>query len=168
MPRDAKSKCICCSKFLSRPDISRHRLAVIDVEFAEGIEVLHPFINKIRRYECDNWPTGTIHCNGVGCRQGNEGFSHPYFVGKNHSGLVPEPAEDFLHFHALSGLVHLRDAVFHARAEHQLRRRIVDVAHALHRLTTLSQKCSKSTEVALRLACTCGSIVSSRSRRKAL
>jgi hypothetical protein len=84
-----------------------YRVPSLNVEFAEGLEILFPFLNEVWGNHYNRGFSRTANSNSVGNRQCHEGLPHPNLVGQNYPRLLSDAPEDFDYFVKLTPLVGL-------------------------------------------------------------
>ena len=140
MARDPITNCVWGGPVTLRSHVAPHRVTIFEIQLAEGLEILLPLVDEIGGHHHYHRAPRTADGHVVSDGQRNVCLAHANLVAQDHAGLAAQTTQNLLHLGALAFLVRLRHAVIEARAQHQLRRRTINVVHSRHRSTTRFQK----------------------------
>ena len=77
-------------------------MAIVEVEFTEGREILLPLVDEVRRDHHDDRPPRASRGDAVRDGECDKGLSHADFVGKNHTGLSAKSRQNGVDLRALT------------------------------------------------------------------
>ena len=127
-------------QFFALGAIPVHRAALVQVQFAERVEILRPLVDQIRRNHDNHRAPPAEHGEAERDRQRDKRFAHANLVRQDHPGLAAQPPQDLFDFGTLTLLIGFRNPRVESRTQHKFGRRMIDVAHDRHSSNTRSQK----------------------------
>jgi hypothetical protein len=124
--------------------VPTHGVPALEIEFAEGAEVLLPLVDEVTRSHHDRRAERAAYRDGVGDGQRHVGLPHPHLVREHHARLAAEPVQDLDDLGTLALLIGPRNASVEPPSQQQFLRWLVDRAHGRHRSSTRSQNLASS------------------------